>query len=105
MVKLASQAPRQDRLLGAFVECIPPGDSDFIQLWSVGPLLGAWSKTCRRAPATFAALRGCLPQLPHDLAWFKLEDWQIGNHVLTLEQHKADKTVTTTLTHRKAPRH
>ena len=32
-------APEQDRMLGAFVEMIPPGDSNLIQLWSVGPFI------------------------------------------------------------------
>jgi hypothetical protein len=102
MVKLASLAARQDRLRGAFTECVPPGGSDFIQLWSVGPflqcLVAGLAGVHPQPPPHSVDL---WPQLPRDLDWFKLEDCRIAKHVLTLEHRKTGKTSTTTITHSK----
>ncbi len=99
-----AQAPRQDRMPGAFTEMIPAGGSDFAQLWSAGPFLAAVVEGLAGIRPNAAAHELELsPQLPAGLTWMTLENVRIGEHELRLDVRRQENITTTTLTHTKGP--
>jgi hypothetical protein len=100
MVELAARAPLEERMLGAFVEMIPPGESDFIQLWSVGPFL----------EAIIEGLAGIHPQaasdrvevslnMPRSLHHYTLKGLRVGVHTFSLFHRRQNNQEQITLTH------
>jgi glycogen debranching enzyme len=104
MLRLASQAPRQERMPGGFTEMIPPGGSDFLQLWSAGPFLEAVVEGLAGIHPQAAQHRvDILASLPEGLEWFTLENVRIGAHVINLDVRRKDGHPTATLTHTAGP--
>ena len=79
---------------------IPPGGSDFVQLWSAGPFLEAVIEGLAGIRPQAALHRAdFFPSLPAGLEWFTLENLRIGAHTVTLEVRRKDDSVNATLTH------
>ncbi len=92
---------------GAFTEMIPPGGSDFAQLWSVGPFLAAVVEGLAGVrPGADARSVEVAPQLPAGLDWFTLENVRFGDHELKIDVRRDGKKVVTTVAHvRGGPAH
>ena len=100
MVKCAAMAPEQDRMPGAFVEMIPPGGSNLIQLWSVGPFidmlvrgLGGVEPNANQHSILLS------PVLPSDLTHFRFERLQVGEHVFSFSHYLQDDGIEPSITH------
>ncbi|MAJ71450.1 hypothetical protein CMK13_00425 [Candidatus Poribacteria bacterium] len=100
MTQNASLAPRQDRMPGGFVEVIPPGQSNFIQLWSVGPFidmiiqgLGGIEPNASKNQVRVS------PSLPTELSALNFERLQIGKHTLSFSHQLRGKMIETVITH------
>jgi len=99
LLRKASQAVRQEGMPGAFTEMIPPGGSDFIQLWSVGPFLEAVIEGLAGIRTRAAEHRvDLIPSLPATLDWYRLENLRVGAHTITLHVARQNGRVTATLT-------
>ncbi len=99
LMQLSAKAPLGERMLGAFDETLP-GGGDLVQLWSFGPFLECVIEGLAGIrPQPGADRVDLFPQLPGTLDWFKLEDFRIGRHRLTLAQRRTGGTITTTVTH------
>jgi hypothetical protein len=104
LLRLAAEAPRQERMPGAFTETIPPGGSDSVQLWSVGPFLeGVIEGMAGVEPDASQHRADFRPQLPGGIEWFKLERLRIGEHELTLEHRRSGSRAVATITHESGP--
>ena len=102
LLQMNAEAPRQDRMPGAFTEMIPPGGSDFAQLWSIGPFLSAVIEgLAGLRPNAFDHHVEVSPQLPADLDWLTLDRIRIGDHTLRLDVRRDGKNIITTVTHTK----
>jgi len=100
MVKCAAMAPEQDRMPGAFVEMIPPGGSNFIQLWSVGPFLDMLVRGLGGVEPNANQHSILLsPVLPSDLTHFRFERLQVGEHVFSFSHYLQDDGIETSITH------
>jgi hypothetical protein len=100
LLLLNAEAPRQERMPGAFTEMIPPGGSDFAQLWSAGPFLAAVVEGLAGVRPDAAAHQvEIAPQLPAGLDWLTLDHVRIGEHELRLDVRRAEKKVHSTVTH------
>ncbi|MBT5710017.1 hypothetical protein HOI71_03160 [Candidatus Poribacteria bacterium] len=85
LVRQASRAPMEERMLGGFVEVIPPGGSDILQLWSVAPFLGAVVEGLAGIRPDAARHRVELaPRAPSSLPSYSLGNVRVGDHVLGL---------------------
>ena len=100
MTQNASLAPRQDRMPGGFVEVIPPGQSNFMQLWSVGPFinmiiqgLGGIEPNASKNQVRVS------PSLPNGLSELNFERLQIGKHTLSFSHQLRGKMIETVITH------
>ena len=100
MVKCAAMAPEQDRMPGAFVEMIPPGGSNFIQLWSVGPFLDMLVRGLGGVEPNANQHSILLsPVLPSDLTHFRFKRLQVGEHVFSFSHYLQDDGIETSITH------
>src|SRR4051812_44876580 len=89
---------------GAFTEVIPPGGSDFAQLWSVGPFLAAVvAGLAGVRPAAFGRRVEIAPQLPAGLDWLTLDNLRVDGHELRLDIRREQRRVVTTVRHVKGP--
>lgn len=101
MLELAAQAPLQERMLGGFVEMIPPGESCFIQLWSFAPFIEAIMEGLAGIkPQAEAHQVEVFPKLPSGLDSYALQNIQIGDHRLDLSHQKDGTRVVTTIAHK-----
>ena len=104
LMLLNAEAPRQDRMPGGFTEMIPPGGSDFVQLWSVGPFLEAVVEGLAGIrPNAFADQVEIAPQLPASLEWFTLDKVRIGEHELRIDVRRVQTKIVTKVTHVNGP--
>jgi glycogen debranching enzyme len=95
-----AQAPKQDRMPGAFTEMIPPGGSDFAQLWSAGPFLAAIVEGLagiRPDAATHQVEFS--PQLPEGLEWLTLEHLRVGDHELRVDVRRVNNKTVSSVNH------
>jgi hypothetical protein len=96
LLQLNAEAPRQERMPGAFTEMIPPGGSDFVQLWSAGPFLAAVVEGMAGVrPNAFSDEVEISPQLPTGIEWVRLEHVRVGRHELRIDVRRLDKRVVT----------
>tara|TARA_B100000809_G_scaffold119480_1_gene117714 strand:- start:273 stop:3500 length:3228 start_codon:yes stop_codon:yes gene_type:complete len=100
MVKSASLAPKQDRMPGGFVEVIPPGKSNFIQLWSVGPFidmlvqgLGGIEPNAHQNKVIIS------PSLPSGLSELSFENLQMGEHTFSFSHRRREEMIETVIRH------
>lgn len=101
LLKMNSEASRQDRMPGAFTEMIPPGGSDFAQLWSVGPFLAAVVEGLGGIhPRAFDHELELCPQLPEGLEWMTLDNIEIGDHKVSLDVRRENRRIVVSLAHR-----
>ena len=92
LVQKASRAPYEERMLGGFVEVIPPGGSDILQLWSAAPLLGAVIEGMAGVHPDAGTHRVEMsPQIPSELESFSLEHVRIGEHQLSMFFERSEK--------------
>lgn len=104
LLRIAVEAPSQDRMPGSFTAMIPPGGSDFMQLWSAGPFLeGIVEGLAGIRPDAFHQRAEFHPRLPSGLDWFQLEHVRIGRHELTLELRRDGAGSVATLGVREGP--
>jgi glycogen debranching enzyme len=101
LMKLAAQAPLQERMLGAFDETMP-GGGDLIQLWSFGPFLEAIIGGLAGVhPVASEHKVEIYPQLPRDLKYFALHGLRFGGHELDVDWKRAGEINAITFTHTK----
>ncbi|MGH8189114.1 MAG: hypothetical protein ACREUC_21335 [Steroidobacteraceae bacterium] len=87
-------------MLGAFVEVIPPGDSNLIQLWSIGPFLEAIIEGLAGVRPDAAAHRITVSfGLPATLNHYELSELNVGTHVLNIAHRRDGAVETKTLSH------
>ncbi|HKQ37501.1 MAG TPA: hypothetical protein VJ063_05445, partial [Verrucomicrobiae bacterium] len=104
LLQLAAEAPRQARLPGGMSETIPPGGSDFVQLWSAGPFLEAIIEGLAGVlPSATPHHADFIPQLPVGLASWKLAHLCAGEHEFTLDQRRTGSRNIATLKHERGP--
>jgi hypothetical protein len=104
LLRINSQAPKQERMPGAFTEMIPPGGSNFLQLWSVGPFLGAVVEGLGGIhPTAFDHELELSPHLPEGLDWMTFENVPIGEHEVRLDVRREAQKVMVSLVHVKGP--
>lgn len=104
LLQLAAEAPRQARLPGGMNETIPPGGSDFVQLWSAGPFLEAVVEGLAGVlPSAAPHQADFVPQLPSGLASWKLEHIRAGEHEFTLGHRRTGSRNIASLKHESGP--
>ncbi len=100
LIRQASRAPLEERMLGGFVEVIPPGGSDIVQLWSVAPFLGAIIEGLAGIRPDAAAHRVELaPRAPSEVDFYSLERVAVGGHLLDLSFRRDSSARQTHVTH------
>jgi glycogen debranching enzyme len=104
LVRQASRAPYEERMLGGFVEVIPPGGSDILQLWSAAPLLGAVIEGMAGIRPDAAGHRVELsPQIPSALDSFSIEDVPVGDHLMSMIFRRSGESKNINVVHNSGP--
>jgi hypothetical protein len=104
LLRKASRAPLEGRMLGGLTEVIPPGGSDILQLWSAAPLLGAVVEGLAGVRPHAAAHRVELaPRAPADLDSYSLDGLRVGEHTLSLAFRREGGERRTRVVHTSGP--
>ena len=104
LLRKASRAPLEGRMLGGFTEVIPPGGSDILQLWSAAPLLGAVIEGLAGVRPDAAAHRVELaPRAPADLDSYSFHGLRVGEHTLSLAFRREGGERRTRVVHTSGP--